>query len=122
MLLHDVVVVEQPITGRADVAAAVGGGGQPGLRILQDAARPVQPGEERRAPACGAGGQPLALRQLLGALRQVLGAEQLAADGPSEEGLGCVRAAGEDTEEKSSRSQRGNGGPLEESGTQCRRV
>ena len=90
MLLDDVVVVEQPLAGGADVDAAIGGGGEPGLRIVQDPAGPVQPGEQRGTPAGGPGGEPLALGQVLRALGQVLRAEQLAADRSREEGLGCV--------------------------------
>ncbi len=122
MLLDDVVVVEQPLARGADVDAAVGGGGEAGLGIVQDAAGSIQSGEERGTPAGGPRGESLALRQVLRALGQVLGAEQLAADGPGEEALGRVRAAGEDTGEESGRSQRGNGKPREESGTQCRTV
>jgi hypothetical protein len=117
-----VVVVEQPFAGGADIDAAVGGGGEAGLRIVQDAAGPVQPGEERRAPAGGPGGEALALGQVLRALGQVLGAEQLAADGSREEGLGCVREAGEDTGEESGRSQRGNGKPRRKATGKCRTV
>jgi hypothetical protein len=122
MLLDHVVIVEQPLAGGADVDATVGGGGEAGLRIVQDAAGPVQSGEERGAPPGAPGGESLALGQVLRAFGQVLGAEQLAADGPGEEGLGRVRAAGENTGEESGRSQRGNGKPREEGGTQCRAV
>jgi hypothetical protein len=122
VLLDDVVVVEQPLAGGADIEAAVGGGGEPRLRIVQDAAGPVQAGEEWGAPAGGPEGEPLALGQLLRALAQVLRAQQLAADGPGEKGLARVRAAREDTVEESGRSQRGNGGPRAEGGTQCRTV
>jgi hypothetical protein len=120
--LDDVVVVEQPLAGGADVNPAIGGGGQAGLRIVEDAAGPVQPGEERGASAGGPGGEPLAFGQVLRPLGQVLGAEQLAADGSREEPLGGVRAAGENTGEESGRSQRGNGKPREEAVTQCRTV
>ena len=122
MLLDDVVVVEQPLAGGADVDAAIGGGGEPGLRIVQDAAGSVQAGEERGAPAGGPDREPLALGQVLRALGQVLGAQQFAPDGTGEEALGRVRAAGENTGEESGRSQRGNGGPRAEGNTQCRTV
>jgi len=117
-----VVVVEQPLAGGPDVDTAIGGGGEPGLRIVQDPAGPVQPGEERGAPAGGPGGKPLALGQLLRALAQVLGTQQLAADGPGKEGLAHLRAAREHTGEESGRSQRGNGGPRSEGNTQCSTV
>jgi hypothetical protein len=109
VLLDDVVVVEQPVAGGTDVDTAVGGGGEPGVRIVQDAPGPVQAGEERGAAAGGPEGEPLALGQVLRTLAQVLGAQQLAADGSGEKLLPSVRAAREDTGEESGRSQRGNG-------------
>jgi hypothetical protein len=122
VLLDDVIVVEQPVASGADVEAAVRGRGEAGLRIVQDAAGPVQAGEEWGATAGGPEGEPLALGQVLRALAQVLGAQQLAMDGPGEKGLARVRAAREDTVEESGRSQRGNGKPRAEGNTQCRTV
>ena len=46
VLLDDVEVVEQPLAGRADVGPVVGGGGEPGVGLVQDAAGLVQPGEQ----------------------------------------------------------------------------
>jgi len=122
VLLDDVVVVEQPVTGGADVDPAVAGGREPDLRIVQDAAGLVQSGEERGAPAGGPAGEPLALGQVLRALGQVLGAQQLAVDGPGEEGFASARAVREDTVEESGGSERGNGGPRAEGDTQCSTV
>jgi hypothetical protein len=122
VLLDDVVVVEQPVAGGADVDPAVGGGREPDLRIVQDAAGPVQAGEERGATAGGPEGEALALGQVLRALAQMLGAQQLAADGPGEEGLASARAVREDTVEESGGSERGNGGPRAEGDTQCSAV
>ena len=108
VLLHHVEVVEQPLARRADVDVAVGGGREPLVRIVEDAAGLVQPGEEPRAPAGGLGRNPLLPRDGPGPLGEVLGAQQLAADRAGEQ---IVRGGGGSGEEagKAKGSQRGAG-------------
>jgi hypothetical protein len=96
VLLDDVVVVEQPLAGRSDVYTAVGGRGQPGVRILQDSPGAGEPVEERGpAPGSPSPIQPLARGESMSPLAQVLGAEQLAPNGASQQTLTCVGAAGD---------------------------
>jgi pimeloyl-ACP methyl ester carboxylesterase len=94
VVLHDVKVVEQPFAGGADVQAAVGGGGEPRVRFLEDAPGAVQAVEERGPPP-GAFPpvQPLPRRKGEGPLPQMLGAEQLATNGAGEQILAGVGTA-----------------------------
>ena len=98
VLLHHVVVVEQPLAGRTHVGTpsligvGVARGGEPAVGVFQDAPGVVEPGEERGAPDRPLDRQPLTGRHLLGPLGQVLGAQQLAADGAGEAILAGIRA------------------------------
>ncbi|HET6578771.1 MAG TPA: hypothetical protein VFG66_10625 [Gemmatimonadales bacterium] len=109
MLLHDVVVVEQPFAGRADVGAPVGRVGETQVRALEDAAGVVEPGEERGPPAGRTPGQPLPGGQVLGSLGQVLVAQQLAADRAGEQNLAGVGAGAEAAEDGAAERQRIDG-------------
>ncbi|MGH7517707.1 MAG: hypothetical protein ACREOC_09590 [Gemmatimonadales bacterium] len=76
-------VVEQPIARRADVDLVLGGGGEPGVRVVEDAAGLVQPLEEAGPPRGGtARDHPLAQRHGARPIGQVFGAEQFATDRP----------------------------------------
>jgi hypothetical protein len=97
VLLDHVVVVEQPLAGRSDIRHAiairvcVADLGEPAMSVLQDATRVVEAREERSAACLSAHAQPLTRRHLLRSLGQVLGTEQLAANGAGEAVL-AVRA------------------------------
>jgi hypothetical protein len=112
VLLHHVVVVEQPLTGGTDIDTSVGGG-EPPVGLFEDAAGPIQPGEKRGLPAgASPGRQALTEGDLLGPLGQALGAEQLAANGSGEAVLAGIRAEqGSEEGEGAARTQR-NGGNL----------
>ena len=98
MLLDHVVVVEQPLAGGANVgyAVAIGvgvaHGGEPAMGVFQDAAGIVEPSEERSTARLLPYSQSLARGHLLSPLRQVLGTEQLAANGAGEAVLAGIRA------------------------------
>jgi hypothetical protein len=93
VVLQDVVVVEQPVAGGADVAPERGGGGQPLVGFLEDPAGPGNAGEERGPPPCAAaGGQVLCDRYRLGPFPEVLGAQQLSPDRSREQLFAGVRA------------------------------
>ena len=82
MLLHHVVVVEQPIARGTDVRAGRHRRAQPCVRIRDDVARIIQAREQ----PCLTGArrrfrEPLPTRHRAGAPRQVPGAEQLATQG-----------------------------------------
>lgn len=79
MLLHDVVVVEQPVRGRADVQRLDVGFVQLAIRFIEDPARLDEAGEEARGLVTGVV-VALRLREGAGAGSEVLGAEQLAAE------------------------------------------
>jgi hypothetical protein len=92
VLLHDVVVVEQPLTGGADVSGPIGGG-ETVVGLLEDPAGPVQAGKERGPPSGPSPRrQALAGGDLLGPLGQAFGAQQLAPDGPREAVLAGIRS------------------------------
>jgi hypothetical protein len=95
VVLDHVVVVEQPFPGGADVDAPIGRAGEPVMRDLQDPARAVEAIEQGSPPTrLLSPVQPLAGRQALGALGQMLGAQQLATDRPREQifaGVGTAR-------------------------------
>jgi hypothetical protein len=101
VLLHDVVVVEQPVPGRAEVGALVGGSGEARVGALQDAAGAFEAGEQGRAPPAAGSRrrETLAGGRDLGALGEVLGAEELAVDRAGEEVLAGIGAAAEETRE-----------------------
>ena len=80
------------------------------MGAFEDAAGVVEPGEERRPPAARPRlGQPLPGGQVLGALGQVLGAEQLAADRAGEQILAGVGAGPEPAEDGAAEGQRIDG-------------
>jgi len=110
VLLDHVVVVQQPLTRGPDVLAAVGGGGEPRVGILQNSAGAVETRQERSpAPAGARDGQPLLRGQGLSPLTEVLGPEQLAADRPREQIFAGVRATSDETGEEAARIQRRDG-------------
>jgi hypothetical protein len=106
-------VVEQPLAGGADVDAAigtaVGGRGKPRVRVLQDVAGTGEAGQERGAPPAAPGGQALPRGEGLRALTEVLGPQQLAADGAGEKVLPGRGAARDKAGEKAGRLQRRDG-------------
>jgi hypothetical protein len=108
-----VIVVEQPFSGRADLHAPVGGGGQARVRVLQDAPAAVEAVEEG-GPSAGALApvQPLPRRQGVGPLGQMLGPEQLAANGAGEEILAGLGTAWDESEGESGRLERSDGADL----------
>ena len=76
----DVEVVEQPLSGRTDVE---GGrlGGDPGVRVLEDGERPVEPAQQRAdAPGAAAGPEVLTTGDGASVLGEPLDAQQLAPD------------------------------------------
>ncbi len=110
VLLHHVIVVQQPLAGGADVGAAIGGGGELGVRVIQGAAGVVEPGEERRAPPVRRHlREPLPRGHVLGPLGQVLGAEQLAADRAGQQIVADVGARSESAGEGAANVQRIDG-------------
>jgi hypothetical protein len=113
VLLHHVVIVEQPFTGGADVFRPVRGG-EPGVRFLEDFAGSVEPPEKRcLSPSPSSNRQALTDGDLPGPLRQALGSKQLAPDGPGEPILAGVRPEqGSEEGEGLARAQR-NGRYLE---------
>jgi hypothetical protein len=112
VVLHDVIVVEQPLPSRADVKAPVGGG-EPRVRVLEDAPGAVEAVEERR-PAADAFSpvQALPRGQGMGTLAQMLGAEQFATDGAGEQILAGVGTAWDETGSESGRLERSDGAVL----------
>jgi hypothetical protein len=84
VLLHHVVVVEQPFTGGADVFGSIRGG-EPVVGLLEDLAGAVETREQwGLPPGPPSDSQALTGGDLLGPLGQALGAEQLAPDWPGE--------------------------------------
>jgi len=112
VLLHHVVVVEQPFTGGADVQGTVRGG-EPALGFLEDPAGSVEPREKwGPSPSPSSDRQALTGGDLPGPLGQALGAEQLAPDGAGEPILAGIRPEqGSEEGEGAARAQR-NGGNL----------
>lgn len=95
------IVVEQPLAGGADIQASVRRGAQARMGVLQDPPAVVEPVEER-GPAADplAPVQPLPGSQGEGSLRQMLGAEQLAADGAGKQILAGLGTAWDESERK----------------------
>ena len=79
VLLHDVIVVEQPVRGRSDVQRLDVGLVQLAIRFIEDPARLDEAGEEARRLVPGVV-VALRLRERAGAGGEVLGAEQLASE------------------------------------------
>jgi hypothetical protein len=86
VLLDDVVVVEEPVGGRSDVQRLRLGRAERRVGVVEDAPRLVEPRQQprglraRRMVALSAG-------ELAGAGGELLGAEELAPDGPGDEVL-----------------------------------
>ena len=81
VLLHDMEVVEQPFARGADVEITVGRGREACVGVVENPAGAVEPGEQGGvAPAAGATHEPLSGRDGAGAVAEVFGAQQLAAD------------------------------------------
>jgi hypothetical protein len=97
VLLHHVQVVEQPLAGGADVDLVVGGRRQAVVGVLDDPAGLVQPDEQAGAATGGLGDDALRARQGSGAIAEVLGAEQLAADRAGEKLVGRRGGPGKQT-------------------------
>ena len=96
MLLHHVEVVEQPFAGGAHVPLAIGGGRQTVVRVLEDVGGVAEPRQKARLglePALL--GHTLRRGERTRALGQVLGAQQLAADGTGHQLFGTADGAGE---------------------------
>ena len=112
VLLDHVDVVQQPLAGRADVVIALGRRGQPVVGIGHDPPGLVEPIQQATPRARGARGEALCLRHRSGAVRQVLGTEELAPDRPGDELVegwtdgGPAKTAGQDGTEGGS----GDGG------------
>ena len=79
------------------------------MRVLEDAAGAVEAGEEWSAPPAAPGGEALPRGEVLRTLAEVLGAQQLAADGAGEKVLAGRRAGRDETGEKAGRLQRRDG-------------
>ena len=85
VLLHHVHVVQQPLTRRTHVQVAVGARRQPRVGVVQQGARLGQAGQQRRAaPAAGRFGQVLPAGDGRRGLGELVGPQQLAADGARE--------------------------------------
>jgi hypothetical protein len=117
VLLDDVEIVEQPLAGGADVVLALLRGGEPVVRVTEDAAGLVQAVEQAVTVARGTGGEPLAPRQGPRPLRQPLGAEQLAPDGAGEELVQARTGAAPETAGEGGGNREGNDGGARRLGT-----
>jgi hypothetical protein len=92
MLFNDVEVVEQPFARRTDVNTIMRRPGKSLVGIGQDDARGVEAVEEpRTVPAAPSSLGALSLGERTRSLREVIGAKQLAANGPCVEILACLR-------------------------------
>jgi hypothetical protein len=113
VVLHHVIVVEQPFAGGADVQAPVGGGAEARVGALEDAPGAVEAVEERRPPAGPFSPvEPLPRREGMGPLAQMLGAEQLATDGTGEQVLASIGTAWDDAGSEPGRLERSDGADL----------
>jgi hypothetical protein len=96
VLLHDVVVVEQPIPRRPNVGVLRGRLGESLVRIVEDLTRAGESGEQRGSALAAPVDQLLGTRLGAGALGQMLGAEELSADRTGERFLPVVWTRGEE--------------------------
>ncbi|MFL5517933.1 MAG: hypothetical protein ACJ8DJ_17375 [Gemmatimonadales bacterium] len=114
VFLDDMVVVQQPLTGRTDVPPTGGRGGEPRVGIFQNPAGAVEACQQGSPPPAGAGGagQALLRGQGLGSLTEMFGTEQLAADRAGEEVFPPVPATSDETGEEAGRTQGRDGGSL----------
>jgi hypothetical protein len=94
VLLHDEVVVEQPLACRSQVDGCARLRREPGLDVFQDPLRTVQARQQGCSPGSASPwGELLFLCDGAGALGQVVSPEQLTADRPGEKvGLQARRA------------------------------
>ncbi|MDH4349410.1 MAG: hypothetical protein OEW17_11435 [Gemmatimonadota bacterium] len=93
MVLQHVVVVEQPVTGGADVVPEGAGDAETLVGCFEDLAGPGDAGEEWcAAPRAPAGDEMLPGRNRLGSFPEVLGAKQLSPDRSRQQFLAGVRA------------------------------
>jgi hypothetical protein len=97
VLLHHVQIVQQPFAGGAHVHVPVRRGREAVVRVVQDAAGLVQPDQQSRATAGGPGGHPLGPGEGTGPLGEMLGAQQLAANGARQEVIRRGIGSGEET-------------------------
>ena len=88
-------VVQQPFAGRAYVDIAIGSFCEPGVNVIQDLTGLIEPCEQsgptRRATSLK---NLLSGRDRLGPFREMLGAQQLAADRTGEQLIGSAGTAG----------------------------
>jgi hypothetical protein len=97
-----VIVVEEPLARRADVAARGGTSGQPSVRSFEDVASAVEAAEERSEAAAGSSrGNPLRAGDGAGAFAQMLGAEKLPPNRADENFFARVTRSGEEPREGS---------------------
>ena len=102
MLFDGVEVVEEPLAGRADVDAFIGGFAERLARVEEDFVRLLESLEERNLLAAFAGGaNALSPRKRARVLPESVGAEQLAANGADEWLLPTVRCARQQAREES---------------------
>jgi hypothetical protein len=96
VLLDDVEVVQQPFAGRTYVDITVAGFRQPGVNVIQDLAGLIEP-RQQPGPTGGRATSRYDLlsgRDCLSPFREMLGAQQLAADRTGEQLIGSAGAAG----------------------------
>jgi hypothetical protein len=106
-------VVEKPFSGRPDVDIGGGGGGEPGVGIVQNAPGVVEPGEQRPAAAPRPdAGEALAGGDGAGAIGEVLRPEQFAADRTGQELLAGLAAVLKESGKESAWRCRRDGGNL----------
>jgi hypothetical protein len=95
VLLNDVEVVEKPVPGGADIGVVAGGACQPVVCVVEDALRSLEPREQRGAALAAPFDELLPSRVRPRALREMFGAEQLAANRPGQQLLPSLRRGGE---------------------------
>ena len=111
VLLNDVIVVEQPVAGGADVAPGIGRGQQPAMGIGEDASGGIEAREERGAPPAALR-EPLRFRERPRALGESFGAEQVTADRAGQDGLVRIRPAAEQAGDGAGKLEGGDGAGL----------
>jgi hypothetical protein len=93
MLLDHVQVVEQPLAGGTYVDLVIGGPGQPGVGIVQDAAGFIETVEQPRLRPAGSADDALAGRESASPFGQMLGPQQVPPNRSGDQ-LFRARAAG----------------------------
>jgi hypothetical protein len=99
MLPHDVIVVEQPLAGRADVYRVFGGRGKPGVSGIEGATGPVQAFEKTSTPLSPSG-EALSTSDGASSLGEPLGAKQLAPDWSRKQIVRRLARSREESEEQ----------------------